>query len=254
MTVSEQQSPGLLGLWSAPRSRSTAFLRMMAERGDFTVVHEPFSHVADFQEKEIDGRVVRTEAELIEALTAMARGCAVFFKDTTDFAYPGLLADRRFLAEATHTFIVRDPAEVIASHFALNPDLRCEEVGIERLHEIHQAVTVATGRRPVVVDAQDLVRRPEQTVRAYCAAVGIPFLTQALAWRPGMREDWTSTRRWHENTSRTGGFVSTRSEYAATVHNHPVLAGYLRHHLPFYEELHAARLAVPDEDPAPAHG
>jgi hypothetical protein len=31
----------MLMLWSAPRSRSTAFYRMMIERGDFTAVHEP---------------------------------------------------------------------------------------------------------------------------------------------------------------------------------------------------------------------
>jgi hypothetical protein len=37
-----QQAPVLM-LWSSPRSRSTAFFRMMAERGDFTAVHEPFS-------------------------------------------------------------------------------------------------------------------------------------------------------------------------------------------------------------------
>jgi hypothetical protein len=34
-----------LMLWSAPRSRSTAFFRTMAERGDFTAVHEPFSYL-----------------------------------------------------------------------------------------------------------------------------------------------------------------------------------------------------------------
>jgi hypothetical protein len=34
-----------LMLWRVPRSRSTAFFRMMAERGDFTVVHEPFSYL-----------------------------------------------------------------------------------------------------------------------------------------------------------------------------------------------------------------
>jgi hypothetical protein len=38
----------LLMLWSAPRSRSTAFFRMMAERGDFMMVHEPFSYLAEF--------------------------------------------------------------------------------------------------------------------------------------------------------------------------------------------------------------
>jgi len=32
----------MLMLWSAPRSRSTAFYRMMIERGDFTGVHEPW--------------------------------------------------------------------------------------------------------------------------------------------------------------------------------------------------------------------
>jgi hypothetical protein len=38
----------LLMLWASPRSRSTAFFRMMAERGDFTMVHEPFSYLAEF--------------------------------------------------------------------------------------------------------------------------------------------------------------------------------------------------------------
>ena len=35
--------------WSAPRSRSTAFFRMMIECGDFAGVHEPFSYLAFYQ-------------------------------------------------------------------------------------------------------------------------------------------------------------------------------------------------------------
>ena len=31
----------VIWLWAHPRSRSTAVLRMMLERGDVTVVHEP---------------------------------------------------------------------------------------------------------------------------------------------------------------------------------------------------------------------
>ena len=42
-------------LWSAPRSRSTAFFRMMIERGDFTGVHEPFSYLAEFGYAEAGG-------------------------------------------------------------------------------------------------------------------------------------------------------------------------------------------------------
>ena len=34
----------IVPLWSIPRSVSTGFERMMMERGDFRVIHEPFSY------------------------------------------------------------------------------------------------------------------------------------------------------------------------------------------------------------------
>jgi hypothetical protein len=34
----------IVPLWSIPRSVSTGFERMMMERGDFKVIHEPFSY------------------------------------------------------------------------------------------------------------------------------------------------------------------------------------------------------------------
>ncbi|TCO55599.1 sulfotransferase family protein [Actinocrispum wychmicini] len=244
-------TPPLLALWSAPRSRSTAFLRMMTERGDYTVVHEPFSHVVDFGVTTVGDREVRTEADLTAALRALSAQEPVFFKDTTDFHYPGLLADRQFLAEATHTFIIRHPSEAIASHFALNAQLQRDEIGFARLAEIHDAV-VATGAEPVVVDSDDLVARPVETVRQYCALVGIPFRPEALSWAPGIRSEWEKTRPWHENTGRTNGFTRTESTYQATTENHPLLADYLRYHLPFYEKLRARRMTVPAVDPLPS--
>lgn len=237
-------APRILALWSAPRSRSTAFLRMMAERGDFTVVHEPFSHVADFGRADVAGRPVHDEAELISALRELSASTPVFFKDTTDFHYPGLLADAAFLAEAEHTFIIRDPREIVASHFALNPGLGRDEVGVARLAEIYDAVAGCTGRQPVVVDSDDLVAAPEATVRAYCAAVGIAYREQALAWQPGLREEWRSTSAWHESTSRTSGFAEVASEYADTVENNPMLAEFAAYHEPYYRKLKAHRLAV----------
>jgi hypothetical protein len=93
----------ILALWSAPRSRSTAFARMMAERGDFTMLHEPFSHVVNFGESEVGDQLVRSEQELIGALLRMAQDGPLFFKDTTDFYYPRLLADTDFLAAGVHT-------------------------------------------------------------------------------------------------------------------------------------------------------
>ncbi|MCB5168195.1 sulfotransferase family protein [Streptomyces bambusae] len=232
----------VLALWSAPRCRSTAFARMMAERDDHAVVHEPLSRVVDFGEVEVGDRIAHNEQDVLAALRAIAADKPVFFKDTTDFHYPALLADEEFLAAATHTFIIRDPAEAIASHHKLNPDLGRDEIGFARLYEIFAAVQAATGTTPVVIDSDDLLDRPAETVRAYCEAVGIPFVPEALTWQPGMRAEWQSTSKWHQSTSRTAGFARTSDGSAEIVAANPTLSAYRDHHMPYYEKLRAAAL------------
>lgn len=238
----ESERMPVLALWSAPRCRSTAFARMMMERDDRVVVHEPFSLVADFGEAKVGNRVTRTHEEVLTALRAIAAERPVFFKDTTDFHYPALLADQDFLTVATHTFIVRHPAEAIASHHAINPELSRDEVGFAWLHEIFTAVRAATGGTPVVIDSDDLLDRPEETVRAYCAAVGIPFMPEALNWQMGMRPEWQSTSRWHESTSATTGFQRGARDGAEALAANPVLCDYLDFHLPYYEQLRAVAI------------
>lgn len=235
-------------LWSAPRCRSTAFLRMMMERGDFLVLHEPFSHVADFGSAQVGDRTVHDEAELLAGLRELGERQPVFVKDTTDFRYPGLLADADFLRRATHTFMIRDPRAAIASHLRLNPDLGRDEIGFAWLGEIFDAVRDATGERPVVIDGDDLVAHPEEVVRAYCERVGIPFLPHALSWRSGMVDQWRRTARWHAEVSETSGF-ERRPPARTAPEDHPLLARYLPHHLPHYERMHAVRL-TPEAAPA----
>jgi sulfotransferase family protein len=232
----------VLALWSAPRSRSTAFARMMSERGDRVVVHEPLSQVVDFGQVQVGDRVVRSETEVLAALREIAARTPVFFKDTTDFRYPALLADREFLATATHTFIIRHPAEAIASHHALNPDVDRDDIGFGRLHEIFEAVRSATGTTPVVIDSDDLLDRPEDTVRAYCDAVGIEYLPNALSWSAGMRPEWQRTSRWHRSTSATTTFARAAGQQPRTVATSPRLTAYVEYHLPYYERLRAVAL------------
>ena len=52
-------SMAVFALWSAPRARSTAFFRSMAERGDMTVLHEPFCNLRDYGETDAGGANVR---------------------------------------------------------------------------------------------------------------------------------------------------------------------------------------------------
>jgi hypothetical protein len=232
----------LLVLWSAPRCRSTAFERMMRERGDFTILHEPFSHLTDYGSTTVDGQVITTEPQLLAALNRTPG--PAFLKDTTDFHYQGVLTDREFLGGARHTFIIRHPREAIASHFALNPKLGRDEVGFAWLYEIFAAVLDTTGVTPVVVDSDDLVRDPAGTVERYCDVVGIPFLPDALRWSPGMASGWERSERWHKDTSSSNTFTPRPRRYETSVDNSPLLAEYLAYHLPYYERLREHRLKV----------
>lgn len=243
-------------LWSAPRSRSTAFFRMMAERGDFTVVHEPFSYLAEFGYAEVGGVRVTSAPDLFTAIRSLARTTPVFAKETTGRRYPEVLAEPAFLAaDAVHTFLIRHPRETIASYHAMSPDAPLHKIGFESQYEIFVAVRRLTGREPVVMDSGDMVRRPAATVAAYCAMVGIDFRPDALHWQAVSRPEWEPSRQWHADVAASTGLgaaglgaaelgtaASGGRGVGVDVDGHPRLAGYLRHHLPYYEALYARRL------------
>jgi hypothetical protein len=117
-------------------------------------------------------------------------------------------------------------------------------VGFGYLHELYLAVAAAQSSDPVVIDSDDLVTRTEATVRAYCDRIGLPFDGAALQWSPTKSDQWRLTERWHTDVSASTGFTARATEYADTVHNHATLADYYRHHLPFFEYLHARRLVI----------
>jgi hypothetical protein len=207
----------MLMLWSAPRSRSTAFYRMMTERGDFTAVHEPFSNVAIFGHTEIGGKPLASVPEVIAGLRSLAATRPVFVKDTTDRRHPGALADVRFLAQdAQHTFLIRHPRETIRSYLAVRRHPRLHEIGFEAQYEVYAKVSRLTGRDPVVVDAGDLMSRPE----------------------------WQSFRHWFTGVATSSGWAEVPGRRRLDVEQHPMLDTFLRYHLPFYQELYRRRLVV----------
>ncbi|ONK14407.1 hypothetical protein [Streptomyces sp. MP131-18] len=235
----------VFALWSAPRARSTAFFRAMLERGDLIALHEPFCNLAGFGETDVDGRMFTSPRSLLAWLRDETDGVTVFLKDTTDYRHREVLADRRFLAEGRHTFLIRRPEEIAASYYALYPDMSINAIGLQALHELYTAVRDAAGDPPVVIDSDDLVARPEATMAAYCAAVGLPFIPRALSWEPGERPEWRRSARWHSDVSASSGLERRARVYTRTVENSAELARFAAHHQPFYEQLYAERLDVP---------
>jgi hypothetical protein len=217
----------------------------MLERGDLLALHEPLEGLIYFGPTEVDGRTFESAASLLAWLRDETHDVPVFVKETTETHVLELVrADRRFLAEARHAFLIRRPEEIAASMYAMEPGMGIESIGLEALHELHAAVCDAGGERPVVIDSDDLVARPEATMAAYCRAVGLPFIPEALTWEPGERPEWRRSARWHVAVSTTSGFECRERTYAHTVETSDELARFAAHHQPFYEALHAERLNV----------
>jgi Sulfotransferase domain len=217
----------------------------MAERGDMTVLHEPFCKLRDFGETDAGALTFDSPLSLLAWLRDETQEMRVFFKDHPPTAYvQEVLADRRFLANARHAFLIRRPEEIAASSYALHPGMNVTAIGLERLCEVQDAVREAGADASLVIDSDDLVRRPAATMAAYCAAVGLPFIPRALTWEPGERPEWRRYARWHVDASASSGFERREHVYPHTVENSPDLARFAAHHRPFYERLYAQRLDV----------
>jgi hypothetical protein len=243
-------SPPVIAMWAHPRAVSTAFLRMMIARGDLTVVHEPWVTLIDEGYVELpttDGGsvTVRGPGEVLTHLVKLGEHQPVFVKDTAEYSYRPLFDHTDELAAMTHTFIVREPARTIASHYAVKSTVTCPEIGYEHQCELFEFVWRLTGRKPVVISAERLLAAPETVIEAYCSAVGLPYLPQALRWEPGARAEWRRTQKWHVAASASSGFQSAERAYEVTVDNHPGLRSYYEHHRPFYERL--IQHAIPGE-------
>jgi hypothetical protein len=205
----------------------------MAERGDMTVLHEPFCNLRDHGQTDAGARTFDSPLPLLAWLRDETHDMSVFLKDHPPTAYVReILADRRFLAGARHAFLIRRPEEIAASAYALDPGMSTAAIGLERLCEVQDAVRDAGG------DA------------SYCAAVGLPFIPRALTWEPGERPEWRRSARWHVDVSASSGFEQPERVYPHTVENSRDLARIAAYHRPFYERLYAQRLDVTPWDHA----
>jgi hypothetical protein len=245
----------LIALWAVPRSRSTAFARMLIERDDLAVVHEPFSNLAAVGHFDVDGERATTIGELFDLLVGLAGrgGRRVFFKETTDYPYDAILADSRLYHEVTNTFMIRDPAAVIASHHAMNASVARDDIGFERLHTMVAAVRERIGRVPLVFDGDEVAAAPTRATVRFCAETGLPFRPEALNWQPGEQEAFARTRAWHRDVEASRGFTTEAGRYAVRVDNDPRLAALDAYHRPFYLRMRALRY-VPSQDPSPMVG
>jgi len=244
----------IIALWCHPRSLSTVFERMMRERGDLRVLHEKFlylyyvrqnPHLIIAKQQEIEPYMMRDFPEVLDDILKEAEQGPVFFKDMAVHIHnpKGYHADAEFLSLFTNTFLIRDPEPTIQSHLKQNPTLELEEVGYHAQLEVFSRVRELTGETPVVIDAYDLEDDPEGMIRAYCEAVGIPFIREALEWEAVVPPEFeVGASTWHADVVKTTGFQRRMERFDPALKRDPRFREYYEACLPCYQAMYDHRL------------
>lgn len=240
----------IIALWAHPRSMSTATERIMRERGDCAVFHEPFLvdyylHRAVRQMPMLDDEAGKPqEYEAVRAMLLEAADDApVFFKDMSYYVVPRIFDDQQFAARLSNVFLIRDPRLSIASYYKLDPEMSLDEIGIEAQWQHFSFLRDELGTKPLVITAEAVARDPQAIIGGVWEAAGLPFVATAFEWnRSDMPGDWEYVKGWHADAVSSTGIRQDDTDpddVFAKVADAPHLKEYLAHHQVFYEKLKA---------------
>ncbi len=240
-------SPIRVAMWSGPRNISTAMMRSFENRPDCAVVDEPFyaAYLAATgldhpMRDEVLASQPQSWREVVAGLDALDAP-VVYEKHMTHH----MLADfGRGWAEARrNAFLIRDPAEVLASYTRKRADVTLDDIGVVQQRELFDRVANALGRPPPVVRGADVLANPPAMLCALCDALDIPFREEMLAWPAGPRaSDGVWAPAWYDAVERSTGF-----EAPAPAERPPLSAELQRIAdlaRPHYEALERHRLRV----------
>jgi hypothetical protein len=203
-----------IAMWSGPRNISTGMMRSWGNRDDTIVIDEPFyayylkaTGIEHPGGEEVIATGETDWRKVVAQLTGpMANGKQIFFqKQMTHHLLPGI--DREWLGAVTNCFLIRDPREVIHSYIKKREDPALEDLGFVQQEEIFDFVRTHTRNVPPVVDAGDVLRNPERTLRLLCEAIGVEFSKSMLSWPPGFRDtDGIWAKHWYGEVAKTTSF------------------------------------------------
>jgi hypothetical protein len=221
-------------------------MRSFENRPDCQVVDEPFyaaylarTGLSHPMREEVLASQPQNWAEVVAGLDALD-GPLVYEKHMTHHMLPGFGLD--WTAGRANAFLIRDPAEVLASYTVKRAEVTLDDIGVVRQRELFEREADRLGRAPPVVQGADVLADPRGTLQALCATLGIGFDAAMLGWPAGRRgSDGVWAPAWYDAVERSTGFEPPREREAPTLPDE--LRRIAEAARPHYEALRAHRLS-----------
>ncbi|WP_213450592.1 sulfotransferase-like domain-containing protein [Rhizomonospora bruguierae] len=230
-----------VAMWSGPRNVSTALMRSFGARRDTLVADEPLyayylnaTGLAHPGREEILASQPTGWPAVAAALTGpLPSGVRVHYqKHMAHHLLPAV--GREWLGGLRHAYLIREPAQVVASYARVRGEPTLDDLGYPQQVELFRAYGGP------VVDAADLLRDPPGVLDRLCAGLGLAFDPAMLRWPPGRREtDGVWAPHWYAAVEASTGFAP----YAPAVPEVPErLRDLVARAEPYYAELAGHRI------------
>ncbi|WP_233499454.1 HAD family hydrolase [Pararhodobacter sp. CCB-MM2] len=229
-----------VAMWSGPRNLSTAMMYAFAARGDCTVTDEPFyaAYLAETglehpMRAEVMASQPQDPAQVGQDLQADTDQPIWYQKHMTQHMLPQMPLG--WMDSCRHAFLIRHPARVVASYVKKREAPVLADIGFTQQVELFDRVAQATGKAPPVVDSNTIRARPEEQLRALCAALEIPFTERMLHWQAGPKAyDGVWAPVWYHAVHGSTGFDAAEGPLPALEGDYARLAEAA---MPAYEAM-----------------
>jgi hypothetical protein len=208
------REPVRIAMWSGPRTISTALMRSWEARGDTFVCDEPlYAHylaVTGLPHPGAAEVIASHETDWRRVVAVLAgpvpQGKNIFYqKHMSHHLLPDV--GRDWIDALVNCFLIREPAQMLASLVRVIPEPALAETGLPQQVELFERRLAATGDVPPVIDAADVLGDPAATLQRLCDRIGVPWTERMLSWEPGRRPtDGVWARYWYAQVERSRGF------------------------------------------------
>ncbi|RHN80801.1 putative D-amino-acid transaminase [Medicago truncatula] len=250
--------------WSSPRSLSTSLMYSFSQRNDIEVLDEPlyahFLRVSGFDRPYRDQLLSNMESDGNKVVNDI-----IYHPGNTKYRFVKHISKQRVLGlpedlmkKGKHFILIRNPLDILSSFDKVVPP-SFFELGLLELVQIYNELS-EIGNPPPVIDAEELLKDPEATLRGLCDDLEIPFQPEMLSWEAGPKPvDGLWAPWWYSNAQKSTGFEEQNkypepfpfSLYELLEQSLP-LYNMLRRHVKKKTSLLSSHLPPPDL-PVPAN-
>ena len=202
-----------LAVWSGPRNISTALMYSFGNRDDFEIIDEPFYGnylIETGLDHPMREKIILSQPEnvtdVIDNLTKDRSiiGKNLYQKHMTHHMVRSV--PRGWFDQVNHVFLLRHPARVISSFAKKYNRISEQDIGFKKQVELFLEIT-ERGLKPIVVNSEDIRKKPEETLTKLCDRINLSFQKSMLYWsKGGQIKDGVWASHWYGSAHKSTGF------------------------------------------------